>query len=114
MEEGRPAQRLLGLDAGRRQHFRDVGDPPGVDRRHDRGDLAILGRPRPDGTVQAALAGDGASHALLQAVRSVLAGFELLDHPVGRLLLPVLQELRTKIGDIAEVRCSCSSARSPG
>ena len=44
-----------------------------------------------------------ARHKLLQAVRSVLAGFELLDHPVGRLLLPVLQELRTKIGDIAEV-----------
>ena len=49
------------------------------------------------------LLGEGAPHELLQAIRPVLAGFEVPDDPVGRLLLPALQELRAKIGDVPEV-----------
>ncbi len=49
------------------------------------------------------LLGEGAPHELLQAIRPVLLGLEVPDDPVGRLLLPALQELCAKVGDVAEV-----------
>src|SRR5215831_7110476 len=100
--EGSPRQRPSALHACRDQYFCDVRDPAGIDGGNGRGNVLVFRSPRPDGSLQAALRDKGTPHEMSETV-GFSCRVEVANDLFCRALPPALQDLRSEIGDVAEV-----------